>query len=527
MPPHGIVLHRGLREEHIPRSTFTDPGVFGRLFPTLRARPKELTPDLERSLQALAARMQQQSDAAQGGEENPRIPAGFTFLGQFIDHDITFDPTSSLEQQNDPEAIRNFRTPLLELDSLYGSGRGASAYLYDQAPSQREAPVRFLIGVDSDGGPNDLPRNRQGTAIIGDPRNDENLMISQLHLTFLKFHNRVVDHIRAHGVEHGFDVPDDPDNVFYEAQRVVRWHYQWIVAHEFLPLIVGDELVADILYGKYGRPGKRGQDQGKGKPKESERGGARTVAQDPIGNVLDTDFKLFRWKVEPFIPIEFAVGAYRFGHSQVRRVYFIKDGVQARFFPAVPGDPDFDADDPGSTLFTPLNLTADQPRVLRADRQADLAVLFDLNGPGTARRSLKIDTTLSPSLFRLPTGPGQFMSLALRNLRRGYAFALPWGQRVAEAIGVRPLSERVLGLESLGFPRGRAPLWYYVLKEAEVLHRGEYLGPVGGRIVAEVLLGLLIGDPKSYLADQPNWEPFLPPNDGDFTMADLVRFATA
>ena len=516
MPPHGTVLHRALRDEHVPRSTFADPGAFGRMFPNLRARPQELTRDLEQKLQALAEHMQAQSDAVGGGEENARIPAGFTFLGQFIDHDMTFDPTSSLEQQNDPEAIRNFRTPLLELDNLYGSGRAASSYLYDHPANAREAPVKFLIGLDSDGGPNDLPRNRQGTALIGDPRNDENLLISQLHLIFLKFHNKVVDYISARGVENGFDVPDDPDNLFYEAQRVVRWHYQWIIVHEFLPLIVGDDLVNEILYGR------------DWKQKRGKEGGNRIAHQDPIGNILDRNFKLFRWKVEPFIPVEFAVAAYRFGHSQVRRVYFIKNGVQARMFPAVPGDPDFAPNEQESTLFIPSNLTDDahQFKVLRADREADMAVLFDMNGPGTARRSLKIDTTLSPSLFRLPTGPEQFMSLALRNLRRGYTFALPWGQRVAEAIGVRPLSEEQLGLAALGFPRGRAPLWYYILKEAEVLHRGEHLGPVGGRIVAEVLLGLLIGDSKSYLADQPNWTPFLPPDNQDFKMVDLIRFAT-
>jgi hypothetical protein len=104
---------------------------------------------------------------------------------------------------------------------------------------------------------------------------------------------------------------------------------------------------------------------------------------------------------------------------------------------------------------------------------------------------------------------------------------LPSGQQVAAAIGEYLLSEEQLELTDLGFPRGRAPLWYYILKEAEVLRNGEHLGPVGGRIVAEVLLGLLLGDSKSYLADEPNWVPFLPSSDNDFKMVDLIRFATS
>jgi hypothetical protein len=458
--------------------------------------------------------MQEASEAANGGDENPRIAAGFTFLGQFIDHDITFDPTSSLEQQNDPEAIRNFRTPLLELDSLYGSGRSVNPYLYEQK-NPRQAPVDFLLGQDSDGAPNDLPRNRQGTALIGDPRNDENLIISQLHLAFLKFHNKVVNYIRANGVEDGSDVPQDADSLFYEAQRVVRWHYQWIIVHEFLPLIVGDDLVNQLLDGheKAGPPQRR----------------HRPVDQDAMRNVLRHNFRLFQWKLEPFIPVEFAVAAYRFGHSQVRRGYTLKNGIRTRLFPAVQGDPDFDPNDSDPTLFVPLNLTdsAGPFKVLRSDRQVDWSVLFDMNGPGTALRGMKIDTKLSPSLFRLPMGPGQLMSLALRNLLRGHAFLLPWGQGVAAAIGETALSEEDLGLTALGFPRGRAPLWYYILKEAEVRQDGQHLGPVGGRIVAEVLLGLLIGDSKSYLASQPRWRPFLPAKTGkDFKMADLISLAT-
>ncbi len=145
-----------------------------------------------------------------------------TFLGQFLDHDMTFDPTSSLERQVEPEAIRNFRNPLLELDSMYGSGSGASPHLYDQSAGGQG--IKFLVieipgaAAVSAGGfvRFDLPRNSQKTALLGDPRNDENLIVSQLHMAMLRFHNAIVDHVKGDlGLTH-------PDEVFTEAQRLVR-----------------------------------------------------------------------------------------------------------------------------------------------------------------------------------------------------------------------------------------------------------------------------------------------------------------
>lgn len=500
---HGISPHRAIARENVARSTFANPGVFGRMFPAL---PQYQFSDS--MLTRLAEKMERDSQP-DGGAENGAIPAGFTFLGQFIDHDITFDPTSSLERQNDPEAIHNFRTPLLELDSVYGAGPAATPYLYDQDVPPGRSPVKLLAGINEDNEPNDLPRNRQGLALIGDPRNDENLIISQLHLAFLKFHNKVVDHIKEHGVEEGFEVPaDDDELVFREAQRVVRWHYQWIIVHEFLPHIIGQTMVDRILGDK---------------PSE----GALTVGQDPIGNVLDRFY--FRWKEEPFIPVEFAVAAYRFGHSQVRAGYRlnVQNGFGALLFPEGAEDPNF----AGDSLFTARNLTSNT-RVLRRGRHIDnWGLFFGLDAVSAPQRSMAVNAELSPSLFRLPFGPRNIQSLALRNLQRGRAFSLPWGQRVANAMRAPLVPEESLGLRELGFPRGRAPLWYYVLKEAEVQAGGAHLGEVGGRIVGEVLLGLLLGDSKSYLTHDPLWTPFLPRKDqsspnNTFTMADLLAFAS-
>lgn len=303
--------HYALGGENPPKSTYYEQGKFGRMFPTLPPFATD-TPTVRKALKDLGEKggiMDAKDDMDIvanpnlardlitnpalniNNPNNPALTAGMTFLGQFLDHDMTFDPTSSLERQSDPESIQNFRNPLLELDNLYGSGPGASPHLYDQVASKG---IKFLVekipgaAAFSAGGfvRFDLPRNSQKTAIIGDPRNDENLIISQLHMSMLKFHNAVVDHVKA-------DLRlSDAGEVFAEAQRLVRWHYQWIIVHEFLEKTVGKTMVDDILTN--GR-------------------------------------KFYKWRNQPFIPVEFSGAAYRFGHSQVRPSY------RSNFGP-VPGD---------------------------------------------------------------------------------------------------------------------------------------------------------------------------------------------
>ncbi len=201
MTHHGQLY---LRDQAPPRSTYYERGRFGRLFPSLPPFAAD-TPLLQRQLRRIgrAGGIMDARDAPPPADPlapNPRnrdsatMTAGFTFLGQFIDHDITFDPTSSLERQVDPEAIANFRTPAMELDNLYGSGRAASPHLYDQTSP---GAIKLLLDHDA---PRDLPRNSQNVAIIGDPRNDENLIVSQLHLAFIKFHNAAVDWVRSRRV---------------------------------------------------------------------------------------------------------------------------------------------------------------------------------------------------------------------------------------------------------------------------------------------------------------------------------------
>ena len=400
-------------------------------------------------------------DAAAAGNadrDNPRIPAAWAFFGQFIAHDITADRSLLLHHARLNE-LRNFRTPRLDLECVYGAGPTGDPYLYDLNDLDK-----FLLGINEVGKEDDLPRNRQGRALVADPRNDVHLLISQLHLAFLKFHNAIVDHLRQEGVP--------ASDVFNEARRLVRWHYQWIVEHEFLPLSAGQELVE---------------------------------------NILNNGVQFYIIDTYPFIPVEFADAAYRFGHSQVRSMYTLNStGAHGQVFPDCAG-------------------TCPVPH----DRVIEWSYFFQLNDQHPPQASKRIDTVLAHSLIDLPKSvvgdteiPEQH-SLAYRDLERGEALDLPSGEAVARAMGIEPLTRDETGLQAQGW-QGETPLWYYILREAEVRHDGKYLGEVGGRIVAEVLLGLIDLDPTSYRNAGSEWTPILPSAQaGNFTMADLLRFARA
>ncbi len=481
--------------ESTPASAFYEHGRFGRLFPTLPpfAADTHLIRDALVELGAPGGPMDAGdpvsdpitliTDPAKrvNNPDNPTLTAGFTFLGQFLDHDMTFDPTSSLARRQDPESIRNFRIPSLDLDSVYGGGPGASPHLYDATVDggrttllTEEIPGATAVSIA--GKPRfDLPRNSQSTALLGDPRNDENLIVSQLHLALLRFHNTVVADVKAElGAGH------TAGEIFAEAQRVVRWHYQWLILHEFLPKTVGEATLGDVL--THGR-------------------------------------KHFTWRNEPYIPVEFSVAAYRFGHSQVRPSYRANFGTSAtdtaqQFF---------------AHLFDPSAAGSDDPADLRGGRRAarrfiDWQTFFDF-GDGRKRQNKRIDTKLSTVLFALMGQPqGEPTSLATRNLLRSLTMKVPSGQRVAKAMKLPPLAAADLpDLKDLHLEK-RTPLWFYVLREADVVADGEHLGPVGGRIVAEVIVGLIEGDGQSYLRQDPDWEPTYGHN-GAFTVVDLLKAA--
>jgi hypothetical protein len=469
----GTGLHGAeLRGMYLTSKDRLAEGRFGTMFKKLPAfSPRD---DL---LDGLARTMVEPDTSDVFLATGPRLFAGFTFIGQFIDHDITLDTTPLDLQQADPDATVNFRTPRYDLDSVYARGPTQDPQFYDPADRDKLWLATNVNGVL------DVPRDGNGRAIIPERRNDENLIIVQFHKAVAQFHNRIVDYARAQGIR--------PEWVFETAHRLTRWHYQWAVIHDFLPRFVGDELVG---------PNGAVYKEVAGKPPVMNLNYYRPTNRDG----------------RPFMPVEFAVAAYRFGHSLIRPFYVLNDsGIVDIFGPA------------GGR-----NLNGGRPI------PADLAIQWknilpvDPNFP--ARKPRKIDTKLSIPLTNLPGSavppPDPTVHLAVRNTLRGKHVGLSSGQQVAKAMRVPVLSNATLGLTNDPGWGGEAPLWFYILKEAELPpYNGERLGPVGGRIMAEVLVGLLQRDPNSYLYLDAAWKPVPPiaPATGQFTFVDLLRYAGA
>jgi hypothetical protein len=229
--------------------------------------------------------------------------------------------------------------------------------------------------------------------------------------------------------------------------------------------------------------------------------------------------EFYKPKHEAFMPVEFSVAAYRFGHSMIRNTYKLNttvppEGVRLLIF-------SFGAPTTGFPRLTHLGGFRQLPPQWPVEWRFFFDDLGDaVEPPPFVQSSRKIDTRLAEELSRLPDNVATgIKALAARNLMRGSTMGLPSGQDVAAAMGFRPLSGKQVGLG--GRP---APLWYYILKEAEV-GGGETLGPVGGHIVAEVFVGLLAKDASSWLKRRPGWKPFLGREEGKFTMSDLIRFS--
>jgi hypothetical protein len=378
-------------------------------------------------------------------KDDSQVESGWPFFGQYVAHDITAD-RSPLRAHTNLEALRNMRSPRANLEALYAGGPLGSPYLY-----RRDDPAKLL---ENDG---DLPRNQEGIALIGDPRNDVHVFMSQMQLAFIRAHNLLVDRLREDG--------EDEREVFDEARRALSWHYQWLIVNEFLPTLVGREIV-DV--------------------------------------VADAGPRFYRPAGEPYIPVEFADAAYRYGHSQIRQLYQLQpDGPRYPVFPDLIG-------------FGPIG-----------DRRVDWSLLFDVDGKPPAQRAKRMDGSIPRSLIELPqaiTGAvdeAAYRSLAGRDLERGQGTGLPSGEAVARALGAEPLTADELDLRRHGW-EGETPLWLYILRESSVRHSGDRLGEVGGRLVAEVLWGVITADPESYLAVDPAWSPTLPARGERFRLADIL-----
>jgi hypothetical protein len=406
------------------------PTAYGRMFPKLPSFEAD-----EQFLHALgrAGGICDCGDVDDSADSLGNTAAGWPIFGQFLAHDITADRSILRSRANTAE-LSNARSPQLNLENMYGEGPTGHPFLY-----QRDDPAKFLLGLDGA----DVQRNAEGIAVIGDPRNDSHMLISQLHLAMLKAHNAFVDEARLGGA--------GQDQVFDVATRQLRWHYQWIILNEFLPALVGQPLADKLLRegAQWGRPGNA-----------------------------------------EFIPLEFADAAYRYGHSQIRHRYQLNSQTDpVSLFPDLLG-------------FRPV------PR----DRIIDWTLFFDAPDAKPAQRCKKIDGRLVRALIQLPvavTGECEiedYHSLAVRDLQRGQGVGLPSGEAVANHIGIAPLTAEQVGLTSTGW-RGETPLWYYILREADISTGGHRLGPVGGRIVAEVLVGLIDEDPTSYRQNDRQWTP--------------------
>lgn len=438
LAPFVLVLFLALA----PAAAAVPPGTFGRMFPEL----PPFTEPTDQQIADLAGTMLDQGGAA---TDHPETPAGFTFFGQFLDHDLTLDTEPQPTAPVNIRTLDNDRTGIFDLDSVYGDGPQRTPQLYE------EPDLKYLkVGV-SNGIP-DVPREENGTAILADGRNDENLIIAQLHAAFLRFHNRLIDEGKS----------------FADAQRLTRWHYQWLIVHDYLPRIVGQQNVDRFLHsnGQFYKPGN---------------------PHDPV------------------LPVEFAVAAFRFGHSQVRPFYRLNANPALRIFSIDPAIRD---------------LRGGRP--VPADAGIEWQRFFEVDGlPGVKNLKKLIDTKISQGLFELPI-PGAAASgsnvLAFRNMVRGKHYGLPSGQAVAEAMGEPIFTPAELDLGP-GFENG-TPLWFYILAESEQRELGLRLGNVGAQIVAEVFLTNLKRDKGSYLKAKPAFQPSVP-HQGDFTIGDFLQFA--
>jgi Animal haem peroxidase len=503
-------------------------GRFGRMFRLLPAATYgKKDADSRLALMALGKAMTSSFDPPKDGfdGEESGIPALYTYFAQFIDHDITFDPMTTLIQHSDPDGLTDFRTPALDLDNVYGRGPGDQPYMYDNGGP------KFLLGDRLGNGAPDLPRNNANPrrALIGDPRNDENSIVSQFQALMLRFHNRVVD--------------DNPGLEFPALQKIVRWHYQWVVIHDFLPKIVSAEVL-------------------------------KSLKQD--GKYDKKLLKFFHWKNEPFMPVEFSVAAYRLGHSMIRPGYRLNDD-DATLLPIFPIPPNAIAEIPKGIAD---GLTGFQ--AMAANRGIDWGRFIDLDGdvrpygddpdkvdPANAAMkkrlqfAYRIDTSVVTPLSVLPASvvSDPPPSLPQRNLIRSFELGLPTGQHVAKAMGVKPLddSEIVIG-KAVDDPsegdvlgtlselikknpqfsafKENCPLWTYVLAEAARTRtqlpipvtggkniNTPQLGSVGGRIVAEVFLGMMFGENDSFLSADPGWTPTILKKGEKFALRDIVAYA--
>lgn len=523
-----------------------------RMFRFSRLGPMgELTdPALNQELAKAMTAPDNPPDSSANGAEP--IPAGFTYLGQFVDHDLTLDATAiALGQDVTVDELVDGRSPALDLDSVYGRGpnhpQDRRFYAADGIKLKTGTTAAVNVGPNGTN-PNpphttstntnrdgfDLPRVGTGptkaaqrTAVIPDTRNDENLAIAQTHLAFIHFHNRVVDTLGAHGVPGVL--------LFARAQGEVVRHYQWMLRTDHLPRIIDPALVDDVFTNGRQFFEVTGSDYG------------------------DTGT----------MPIEFSVAAYRLGHSMIRSNYqwnrlfnssptgllqiatlfqlFTFTGTSGNLTPTDPNNPAaLDDANSGTFLRLPTNWIVDWRRL---HDFTTTTLPAPVPPDGLRNVAKRIDTLLVNPLDHLPAGTfaGREQNMAIDDIQRNLAFRnltranmvrLASGQQMAELFGAKVLTPaEILTGDGAGADLTAAdllnqqqqdavvastPLWFYILREAEI--NGGKLGAVGGRIVAEVFHRAMEVSIYSIVRD-PQWRPTFGPDSNTFRMADLLLFA--
>ncbi len=508
----------------------SDAANFIRLVPAQPIQPTK------KALAELALAMQSSPDSLNVGpdaEENLFVPAGYTYFGQFIDHDLTRDTTSTFDGVNAPT---NQRTPRLDLDCVYGKGPLDQPEMYEADG----ATLKLGKPIDAPNPRLDLLRDASDRAIIGDPRNDENSIVSQIQAGVIRFHNKVVTKRKSAGLTGA--------KLFNDARNRVRWAYQRVVVEDYLARIIRRDVIQAF--------------------DADRRPNARGLSTNPAA------FALYGPDNRAALPIEFAGAAYRFGHSMVRNGYLLRnDRPTDNPIPIFNGQQD-ETSLIGFQALIPGHLIMEWSRFFPdSSKESNTAGNTFVPAPGTAaggagtnnspgdakgaprlQFAYRIDPSIVDPLSSLPAAVADDPppSLIVRNLWRGVAFQLPTGQDFERAlitagkIGAGLDAKYLVVREQLDqraanndkqyrfVPIDAAllnstPLWFYILAEAQqavvdafgasvftetdLLNQasatGAQLGALGGRILLEVFHGLLDSDEESY-RNHPDAAAWLP-----------------
>ena len=411
-------------------------------------------------LKALVEEMK--DDGTRVCQEKPEEPvdAGYTYFGQFLDHEVTKDKTKLDEAWKlEPHQIENRQTPRLDLSHLYGGGPGhrEDGILYDG--------LRFKVGdtVDSIIAP-DESRSfdvgyENGHLLIGDDRARDNVILRQMTAVFARLHNLAVEQW----------------NSFDRARQQTTWQFQRLVVGDFLRKVLDPTVYRSVF-----------------------------VKREPM----------VHWR-RFSVPVEFSAAAFRFGHSLVRNSYFLRHhnrqellSLMKRGLDETPLEPKWEID--WGAFFQGASSTGIGASTVRPIDTRIAPGLFEVPLPTLLLFNAGVSSRfIDDETIRLP----------LVSLVRGSGLGLASGQYVAHRFGEPVLTEDELTndcegkttrqgevLKAYGMTRD-TPLFYYILKESAVRNNGNELGPTGSHVVAETIYAALKHDPGSYLNDPAGAEP--------------------